>query len=225
MRVLVVEDHVKLAELVRDGLAKQGHAIDLAHDGAAALAYADTGTYDAIVLDMMLPEVDGLSVLKKLRGGGDDTPVLILTARDAIENRVEGLDTGADDYMVKPFAMDELEARLRALVRRVNAVSSSTISIGDLEVDTAGKSARRGGQTINLSAREYAILECLALRQGRVVTREVLRESVYDFDAEVSSNVIDVYVGHLRRKIDRDFDSKLLHTRRGLGYVLGEASS
>jgi DNA-binding response OmpR family regulator len=150
--------------------------------------------------------------------------VLVLTAKGAVDDRVTGLDTGADDYMVKPFALDELTARLRALVRRANAAGSSVLQIGDLEVDTVSKLARRGGRQIELSAREYAILECLALRQGRVVTRDTLRESVYDFGSEVSSNVIDVYVGHLRRKIDRGFDAKLLHTRRGLGYLLGVAS-
>lgn len=221
MRVLVVEDHVKLAGLIRDGLVGDGHAVDVAHDGATALAFTDTGTYDAIVLDWMLPEVDGMGVLKRMRARDDATPTLMLTARDAVESRVEGLDTGADDYMVKPFAMDELLARLRALVRRANAQSTSLISIADLEIDTTSKVVRRADKAVTLSAREYAILECLALRQGRVVTRDALRESVYDFDAEVSSNVIDVYVGHLRRKIDRDFDQKLLHTRRGMGYLLG----
>lgn len=224
MRVLVVEDNVKLAGLLREGLTGEGYAVDVANDGAAAIAYAEAGSYDAVVLDIMLPEVDGIGVLKRMRSRGDQTPVLMLTARGELDDRVGGLDAGADDYMVKPFAMDELTARLRALVRRAHAQGSSTLSVGDLEVDTVAKTARRGGRVIELSGREYAILECLALRAGRVVSRDVLRESVYDFDAEVGSNVIDVYVGHLRKKIDKGFDHKLLHTRRGLGYMLGEAS-
>ena len=223
MRVLVVEDNVKLAGLLREGLTGEGYAVDVANDGAAGIAYAQAGSYDAVVLDIMLPEVDGIGVLKRMRSRSDQTPVLMLTARGELDDRVGGLDAGADDYMVKPFAMDELTARLRALVRRAHAQGSSVLSVGDLEVDTVAKTARRGGRVIELSGREYAILECLALRAGRVVSRDVLRESVYDFDAEVGSNVIDVYVGHLRKKIDRGFDEKLLHTRRGLGYMLGEA--
>lgn len=221
--MLVVEDNVKLAGLIAEGLGREGYAVDVAHDGASGLDYTEAGQYDAIVLDWMMPELDGMGVLARMRAREDLTPVLVLTAKGAVSDRVQGLDTGADDYMVKPFALDELAARLRALVRRANAAGSSVLQVGDLEVDTVSKVARRGGRQIELSAREYAILECLALRQGRVVTRDTLRESVYDFGSEVSSNVIDVYVGHLRRKIDRGFDAKLLHTRRGLGYLLGES--
>lgn len=224
VRVLVVEDNLKLAGLIAEGLGREGYAIDLAHDGATAIDFVEAGQYDAVVLDWMLPEIDGMGVLARMRGREDLTPVLVLTAKGAVDDRVTGLDTGADDYMVKPFALDELTARLRALVRRANAAGTSVLRVADLEVDTVSKIARRAGRQIELSAREYAILECLALRQGRVVTRDTLRETVYDFGSEVSSNVIDVYVGHLRRKIDRGFDSKLLHTRRGLGYLLGEAS-
>jgi two-component system OmpR family response regulator len=222
MRVLVVEDNTKLAGLLREGLVRDGHAVDLCHDGGSAIEFASSSAYDAIVLDLMLPGIDGFGVLKALRGSQTRTPVLMLTARGEVEDRIAGLDHGADDYMVKPFAFDELFARLRALVRRANRTSDSVLRVNDLEVDTVAKVARRGGRIIELSRREYALLECLALRKGRVVSRDALRDSVYDLDADVASNVIDVYVGHLRRKIDRDFAEKLLHTRRGLGYLLGE---
>jgi DNA-binding response OmpR family regulator len=221
MRVLVAEDNPTLAELLREGLAREGWAVDIAHDGATALDFVRGAPYDAVVLDWMLPQIDGGGVLSHLRREGNATPVLVLTAKGEVDDRVRGLDAGADDYVVKPFALAELVARVRALVRRAHKGGSSVLRVADLELDTVGKSARRAGRPIELSAREYAILECLALRQGRVVTRDVLRETVYDFGADVSSNVIDVYVAHLRRKIDRDFAPKLLHTRRGLGYLLG----
>jgi two-component system copper resistance phosphate regulon response regulator CusR len=177
------------------------------------------------VLDLMLPDIDGFGVLERLRKSGNDTPVLVLTARDQLGDRVTGLDKGADDYLVKPFEFDELLARLRALVRRsTRAGSTSVLAIADLEIDTQAKVARRGGAEIVLSAREYAILECLALRRGRVVSRETLLDSVYDGDELPESNVLEVYIAALRRKIDKDAAVKLIHTRRGLGYVLSEVS-
>ena len=219
MRVLVIEDNRRLAALLRQGLREEGWTVELAHDGRAGLERLEDCRPDAIVLDWMLPELDGVAVLRALRRDGDRTPVLMLTARDTIEHRIEGLDAGADDYLVKPFALDELLARLRALVRRAKGSATDLIELADLRVDTRAKTVERGGQAIALSAREYAVLECLARSRGRVVSRDRLLEVVYD-DADVASNVIDVYVSQLRRKIDRDRSPKLIHTRRGLGYVL-----
>ncbi|MFO0636547.1 MAG: response regulator transcription factor [Nannocystaceae bacterium] len=224
MKLLLVEDNPRLGPMVARGLREDGHVVELVDNGADALAAAGVSKFDAIVLDLMLPDVDGLTVLARLRREGNATPVLVLTARDSLDDRVQGLDRGADDYLVKPFELDELLARLRALVRRATAASTtSVITVADLEVDTRAKLARRGGQEIVLSAREFAILECLALRRGRVVSRETLHESMYEGDEQPESNVLEVYIASLRRKIDRDHEIKLIHTRRGLGYVLGEA--
>jgi two-component system copper resistance phosphate regulon response regulator CusR len=223
MRLLVVEDNPKLGPMLVRGLKEEGHVADLAATGSDALDAVTVASYDAIVLDLMLPDLDGLAVLERLRRGGDDTPVLVLTAKDEIDDRVGGLVKGADDYLVKPFQFDELLARLRALVRRARgAGSTSVLRIADLEIDTTQKSATRAGRGIVLSAREYAILECLALRKGRVVSRETLLDTVYDGDELPESNVVEVYIGTLRRKIDRDHEVKLIHTRRGMGYVLSE---
>ena len=224
MRLLLVEDNPKLGPMVARGLRSEGHVVDLATDGAVALEHAELATYDAIILDLMLPVLDGLAVLDRLRRRGDETPVLILTAKDELDSRIAGLDRGGDDYLVKPFAFDELLARLRALVRRTKrAGGTSIIHIGDLEVDTQTKNVTRGGKPVLLSGKEYAILECLALRKNRVVTREALMSVVYDGDDLPESNVVEVHIGSLRRKLDRDHPHKLIHTRRGLGYVLSEA--
>jgi DNA-binding response OmpR family regulator len=220
MRVLVIEDNHRMAELLRQGLREEGWTTDLAHDAQAAREWLERERYDALVLDWMLPDQDGLTLLRSLRRAGEGTPVLMLTARDALGDRVQGLDAGADDYLVKPFEFDELLARLRALVRRARGGAANVIVVDDLEVDTKAKTARRGVRAIDLSAREYAVLECLALNRGRVISRERLLEYVYDNDGDPNSNVIDVFVGHLRRKIDQASDAKLIHTRRGLGYVL-----
>jgi DNA-binding response OmpR family regulator len=223
MRVLVVEDNPKLGPMLVRGLEQEGHVAELAADGQQALVACATTRYDAIVLDLMLPGIDGLTVLDRLRHGADDTPVLVLTARDDLDDRVDGLDRGADDYLVKPFAFDELLARLRALVRRAKgAGASAVLRVADLEIDTAAKSARRAGRSIALSSREYAVLECLALRRGRIVSRDTLLETIYDGDEMPESNVVEVYIGALRRKIDRDHEVKLIRTRRGLGYVFGD---
>jgi DNA-binding response OmpR family regulator len=170
-----------------------------------------------------LPGMDGLSILRELRGGEDQVAVLILTAKDTVADRVGGLDLGADDYLVKPFAFEELLARVRALVRRRYEARSPIVRVADLEIDTTSRRARRGGETIDLTAREYAMLELLALRAGEVVTRTEIWDHIYDFNAEPNSNVIDVYIGHLRKRLARDGLPGLIHTRRGLGYVLGEA--
>lgn len=221
MRVLVIEDNRRLAALLRRGLSEEGWEVELVHDGLAGRERLEQARYDAIVLDGMLPGLDGLAVLTGLRRGGDRTPVLMLTARDSVEQRIAGLDAGADDYLAKPFAFDELLARLRSVVRRSRGAATDVITVADLELDSASKTVHRGGQPIPLSAREFAVLECLAQHHGRVVSRERLLDRVYMHeDGGAASNVIEVYVSQLRRKIDREFTPKLIHTRRGFGYVL-----
>lgn len=224
MKLLVVEDNPKLGPMLAGGLRDEGHVVDLATTGTEALDFCDMGQYDAIVLDLMIPEIDGLGVLDRLRRGGDATPVLILTAKDEVSSRVEGLDRGGDDYLVKPFEFEELLARLRALVRRSSqAGTSSVLSVADLDIDMQHKHVQRGGTVVRLSAREWAVLEALALRRGRVVSRETLMNVVYDGDDLPESNVVEVYIGYLRRKIDRGHERKLIHTRRGMGYMLAES--
>ncbi|HEY5945794.1 MAG TPA: response regulator transcription factor [Kofleriaceae bacterium] len=222
MRALVVEDYAVLRDSLAQGLRDSGYAVDATGEGREGLWYAENHPYDVIVLDLMLPGLGGLDLLKKLRASGNTTPVLILTARDAIADRVAGLDLGADDYMVKPFAFDELVARLRALVRRRYAQVDSVLRIEDLEIDTRARRVRRAGQIVGLSAREYALLEYLAHRAGHIVSRTELWDHAYDEAAEANSNVLDVHISHLRRKIDDGHATKLIHTRRGQGYVLGE---
>jgi len=221
MRVLVVEDYEPLLRSIAQGLREAGFAVDAAADGEEGLWYAQTNDYDAIVLDLMLPKIDGLSILRRLREAGNRTHVLILTAKDAIEDRVKGLDLGADDYLVKPFAFEELLARIRALIRRRYDVKSSLIRVGDLEIDTTSRIVRRAGEQINLTAREYALLEFLVLSAGQVVTRTEIWEHIWEFDSCVHSNVVDVYTRHLREKIERPGLPRLIHTRRGQGYLLG----
>jgi DNA-binding response OmpR family regulator len=221
MRILIAEDHPSLARSLADGLREEGYAVDLTHDGDEALHLAQVNPYDGILLDVMLPGKDGFAILKHLRKQGIKTPVLCLTAKDAVADRVTGLDLGADDYLVKPFAFEELIARVRAMIRRGHGEKSATLRVADLEIDTSRKLARRGGKTIDLSAREYALLEYLAHRKGQVVSRTDIWEHLYDQHDEATSNVVDVYIGYLRSKIDKDFSVKLIQTRRGQGYVLG----
>ena len=220
MRILVAEDHPTLAESIAEGLRDEGYTVDLALDGETALHWATTNPYACAVLDIMLPGKDGYTILKAMRQKGAATPVVFLTARDAVEDRVRGLDMGADDYVVKPFAWAELAARVRTAVRRQHGHKTATLTVGDLEIDTAGKNVRRGGRSVELSAREYLLLEYLAYREGQVVTRTDVWEQLYGHDDPTTSNVVDVYIGYLRQKIDRDHAVKLIHTRRGLGYVL-----
>ncbi len=222
MRVLVVEDYDPLRRQVTRGLTEAGYAVDHAANGPDGLALATSTDYDVIVLDLMLPGLDGMSVLKQLRARPRETRVLILTARDTTRDKVRGLDLGADDYLVKPFAFDELLARVRALVRRRYGRSETTIRAGALEVDTAARVARVGGEPLDLTAREYSILEVLALRFGHVVTRDEIAEHIYDWAREVGSNVVDVYVGYLRRKFADAGLPPLIRTHRGLGYSLEE---
>jgi len=220
MRVLLVEDFLPLARSVCQGLQESGYAVDLASDGAQALDCLHSAAYDGIVLDVMLPKVDGLTVLRRVREKGGDIPVLVLTARDQLDEKITGLDAGADDYLVKPFAFPELVARLRAIMRRRYGQRSNLIEAGSLTIDTAARTVTRDGGCIALSAREYAVLEYLARRRGQIVSRGDIWEHVYDFATEPSSNVVDVYIGYLRKKIDHGQGEKLIRTHRGLGYSL-----
>jgi DNA-binding response OmpR family regulator len=220
MRILIVEDYAPLRRSTAQGLREAGFAVDEAGDGEEGLWFAKSNPYDVVVLDIMLPKLDGLQLLKKLRGQGIAAHVLLLTARDALEDRVQGLNAGADDYLVKPFAFDELLARVKALTRRAYAHKNPVLEVGPLAIDTAAKAVTIGGARVDLTAREYQLLEYLASRTGEVVTRTDIHEHCYDFQAEAASNVIDVYIGYLRKKIERSGKMKLLHTRRGQGYVL-----
>ncbi len=222
MRLLLIEDYPPLRKSVAKGLREAGFAVDATGDGNEGLWYAMGNEYDAIILDLMLPGMDGLGILKRLRSRGRQSHVLILTARDTVPDRVKGLNLGADDYLVKPFAFEELLARVGALVRRKYEAKSPVMRVGDLEIDTSERTVRRAGRGVDLTAREYSLLHFLALRAGRVVTRTELWEHVYEFAAEPNSNVIDVHVGHLRKKLESRGLPRLIHTRRGIGYVLGE---
>lgn len=222
MRVLVVEDQPEMNALLVKQLNDAHYSVDGCLNGKDALEYLAGGEYDAVVLDVMLPGVDGLEVLRRRRAAGDKTPVLLLTARDGVEDRVRGLDSGADDYLVKPFALAELLARLRVLIRRRSDQVSDVIAVGDLRVDCAARTAARGGQNIALSAREFAVLEYLARNAGVVLSRERISQGVWNYDYEGGSNVVDVYIRYLRKKIDEGRDRRLIHTVRGVGYVLRE---
>jgi heavy metal response regulator len=221
MRVLVVEDQPNVASYVRRALAEQGYAVDLAATGAEALYCATAFTYDLIVLDVMLPEIDGMTVCRRLRSQGCQASVLMLTARDSVDDRVLGLDAGADDYLVKPFELKELLARLRALARR-GAARSATLQVANLSLDTRAHVVMRDEILIKLTAKEYAVLECLMREPGRVLTRSEIAASVWNYDSENQSNVVDVYIRNLRRKIDDPFEPKLIHTVRGAGYSLSD---
>jgi two-component system, OmpR family, response regulator len=223
VRVLVVEDEKKLGELLGRGLREEGYAADVADRGEAALWMAQAVDYDAIVLDVMLPGVDGFDVCRRLRKDGVWTPVLMLTARDAIEDRVSGLDTGADDYLTKPFSFDELLARLRALTRRAPAERPAVLEVGALRLDPAAHRAWRGDRELDLSAKEFALLEVFMRRAGVALTRTQLLDGAWDLAFESRSNVVDVYVRYLRQKIDRPFGTDSIETVRGVGYRLRKA--
>ncbi len=222
IRVLIVEDEISLSRIITKRLREEGYSVDACLDGQEGSCFAEMAEYDCIILDWMLPGMDGLSLLKNLRSKGITTPVLILTARDAIEDRVAGLDTGADDYLVKPFSFDELLARLRAILRRPGESKGTTLSIADLTLDTVSHSVTRSDNILELTSKEYAVLEYLLRNKGRILTRSQIAEHVWSYDFDYSSNIVDVYIRYLRGKIDDGFDKKLIHTIRGSGYVLKE---
>jgi heavy metal response regulator len=223
MRILVVEDEPKVASFLRQGLEEEGYAVDVATDGTAAEELALGGTtYDLVILDVMLPKQDGFAVLRTLREHRMMAPVLMLTARDSVPDRVTGLDQGADDYLTKPFAFEELLARVRVLLRRSAAQRAPVLELADLRLDPATRQVTRGARKISLTAREFALLEYFLRNAGRVLSRPMLAEHVWGIDFDPDSNVIDVYVGYLRRKVDLPGEKPLLHTARGIGYVLRE---
>ena len=220
MRILVVEDNKKTAAFIGKALKSEGFAIDVLHDGSDALRAITTAPYDGVVLDVMLPGCDGLSVLRQLRRQHNHTPVLLLSARGEVNERVDGLDAGADDYLAKPFALEELIARVRALIRRGSESKALVLQVADLTLDTTKHVAERGGKKIELTAREYRLLELLLCSPGRVCGRMLILEKVWDYNFDPGSNIIDVYISRLREKIDTGFELKLLHSVRGVGYVL-----
>jgi DNA-binding response OmpR family regulator len=220
MRVLLIEDYKQMVRALKKGLEEEGFAVDIAMDGEEGGYKAETAEYDVIILDLMLPKQDGLSLLKRWRAKGLKSHVLVLTARSSIEDKVLGLDLGADDYMTKPFQLEELLARLRALIRRGHDVKDPVLRIHDLEIDTNARSVKRSGAPIHLTPREYALLEFLAYHRGKVVTRSMVWEHLYDEHDENTSNVVDVYIRYLRNKIDKDFTPPLILTRWGEGYML-----
>jgi DNA-binding response OmpR family regulator len=220
VRVLLIEDHKPLVRALRQGLEEEGFAVDTAMDGEEGDFKARSAEYDAIILDLMLPKVDGLSLLRRWRQDGMSSHVLVLTARGTIEDKVRGLDIGADDYLTKPFDLEELLARLRALIRRGHQVKDPVLRVHDLEIDTATRTVKRGGQAIHLTPREYSLLEFLAFHHGKVVSRSKIWEHLYDEHDESTSNVVDVYIRYLRNKIDKGFEPPLILTRWGEGYLL-----
>ncbi len=220
MRLLVIEDYKPLQRSLTKGLSEAGFAVDYTGDGKEGLWYAKGSDYDVIILDLMLPGINGLDILKEIRNQGQKTHILILTAKDTVKDRVTGLDLGADDYLIKPFAFEELLARIRALLRRSYREKNPSIKIGDLQLDLTKQKVRRGREEIQLTSREYALLEYLAMRAGQTVSRSDIWEHVYEFNSSAYSNVVDVYIGYLRRKIERPNKPRLIHTIRGRGYAL-----
>ena len=222
MRVLVVEDEHKIAAFIKRGLEENTYAVDVAYDGEEGYDWARSFDYDLIVLDIMLPKMDGITLCKRLRAEGNHSFIIMLTARDSVDDRVAGLDAGADDYLVKPFAFQELLARLRALVRRSGEQRTTNLQVGDLNLDLVTHQAERGGHKINLTAKEFSLLELFMRYPNQVLSRTVISEHVWDYDFYNQSNVVDVYIRYLRRKIDDPFDVKLIQTMRGMGYRIVE---
>lgn len=219
MRILVIEDEKKVSSFIKRGLEQESYAVDVAEDGIEGQHMAEVNEYDAIILDIMLPKKNGLDVLKDVKAAGVKTPIILLTARDTVDDRVKGLDIGADDYLTKPFAFEELLARLRVLMRRGGS-GTPLLKFADLSLDPATRRARRGETEVELTVKEYALLEYLLRNPNRVLTRTLIAEHVWDQSFDSETNVVDVYVNHLRTKIDKDFPTKLIHTVRGVGYVL-----
>ncbi len=222
MRILVVEDEKKVASFIKRGLEEERYEVDLAADGEEGLSMAEANVYDLILMDLMLPKMDGLAVVKELRRKQVLTPVLCLTAKDSVDDIVLGLDSGSDDYLTKPFAFAELLARVRALVRRGGKDRGAEIRFGDLRLDPVAHKVWRGGREVELTAKEYALLEYLMRNPNQVLTRTMIAEHVWDYTFDSFTNIIDVYVNYLRKKVDKDFDKRLIHTVRGVGYVLKE---
>lgn len=224
MRILVVEDEHKIAGAIKRGLEQEKYAVDVEYDADAGLGAALNEPYDLMIVDRMLPgSLEGLDICRKVRQAGIHTPILILTAKDHVRDRVEGLDAGADDYLVKPFSFEELLARVRALLRRPHETKSNVLEVADLKLDTVNFNVQRAGQTINLSAKEFALLEYMMRNVGRVLNKDMIISHVWDFDADILPNTVEVYIGYLRNKIDKPFKGpSLIHTLRGFGYKLGE---
>ena len=222
MKILLAEDEVDLNNVVTRYLKKNGYSVDSVLDGEEALDYLEYSEYDLVILDIMMPKVDGFEVIKKLRDKGNHTSVLMLTARDSADDKVKGLDLGADDYIVKPFDFNELMARIRAVVRRKYGNSSNKLVIGDLILDTSEKSVTRAGKQIELTGKEYEVLEYLMQSKNRILSREQIKEHVWDFDYEGDSNIIDVLIKNIRKKIDIEDVKQIIYTKRGLGYVIKE---
>ena len=224
MRVLLIEDDLTIARLLKEGLEDESYAVDVANDGSEGYRTAAADDYDVIILDIMLPEMNGYEVCRALRNDGNKTPILMLTARDAERDIVEGLDTGADDYLAKPFSFDVLLARIRALLRRPNEKLEEILQVGDLKLDPSSKKVTRASQEISLTAKEYGVLEYLMRNKGKVLSKEQIISHVWDFDADVLPNNVELFIMFLRRKIDKPFKSKLIHTVSGFGYKLEEKS-
>jgi heavy metal response regulator len=222
MRILVVEDEKKVARFLQQGLQEERYDVDVAFDGESGARLASTQQYDLIILDVLLPGKSGFELTREFRAHNGLAPILMLTAKTSVEDRVEGLDSGADDYLTKPFAFAELLARVRSLLRRGLMEKSTILAIADLELDTVTHKARRGGRTIDLTAKEYALLEFLLRNRDRVMSRTIISEHIWDYNFDTGTNLIDVYVNHLRNKVDTGFPVKLLHTVRGVGYVMRE---
>lgn len=221
MRILIIEDEKKVAAFIKRGLEQESYAVDVVHDGIEGQHYAEVNEYDIIILDIMLPKKSGLDVLKDIKAAGIKTPVLLLTARDTVDDRVRGLNLGADDYLTKPFAFEELLARIRVLMRR-GGYGSPVLRFADLTLDPTTRKAKRGENEIELTVKEYALLEYLLRNPNRVLTRTLIAEHVWDQSFDSETNVVDVYINHLRGKVDKESQNKLIHTVRGVGYVLKE---
>ncbi len=220
MRILIVEDEKKVAGFVKKGLEEETYAVDVAYDGEEGFHLADMNEYDLIILDLMLPKMDGLEVLTRLRDNKVSTPILLLTAKDEVEDKVTGLNKGADDYLTKPFAFSELLARIRSLLRRGQAETQTELKVGDLSLDMVSHKVNRNGEEIELTGKEYSLLEYFMRNEGKVLTRTMIAEHVWDYNFDTFTNVIDVYINHLRKKIDKKYPTRLLHTLRGVGYVM-----
>ena len=220
MRILVIEDEVKIAQFIKRGLKEEGYAVDVANDGEEGHFLLSSNEYDAIILDLMLPKIDGLTLCRTLRKEGNQTPIVMLTAKDTVKDKVKGLDSGADDYLPKPFAFEELLARLRVLLRKKDSRVQTQLKVGDLSLDLLTHKVTRADREIDLTVKEYALLEYLMRNAGNIVTRTMISEHVWDINFDTFTNVIDVYINYLRNKIDSGFPDKMIHTVRGKGYLL-----